>query len=157
MTRAYNHYFKPVEGLTHIDVYRVLQLFGVTDPCIQHAVKKLLVAGGRGAKDIRKDVAEAIVSLKRWEEMREEETVKPLNMTSPAPIVGTRVEFYGCGVCHENVETPCGKADCPVPPNFGIQTISGKENFFFCEHCRMTVKEGCSAMGCPILPAGNGS
>jgi hypothetical protein len=30
--------------LTHIDVYRVLKLYNVTDPCLQHAVKKLLVA-----------------------------------------------------------------------------------------------------------------
>lgn len=73
MTTQYNHYFKPVNGLTHIDVYRVLTLFGVTDPAIAHAIKKLLVAGGRGAKDLNKDVAEAIVCLERWQQMRQEE------------------------------------------------------------------------------------
>ena len=36
----HGHYFKPVHNLTHIDVYRVLELFEVTDPCVQHAVKK---------------------------------------------------------------------------------------------------------------------
>ncbi len=72
------HYFKPVAGLTHVDVYRVLSLFGVTDPCIQHAIKKLLVAGGRGAgKDISTDVQEAIDSLARWQEMRAEESPMP--------------------------------------------------------------------------------
>lgn len=72
--RKHNHYFKSVEGLKDIDVYRVLQLFGVTDPCLQHAVKKLLVAGGRGAgKDINRDVQEAIDTLARWQEMRAEE------------------------------------------------------------------------------------
>lgn len=71
--REHNHYFKSVEGLTHIDVYRVLQLFNVTDPCIQHAIKKLLVAGGRGAgKNIDKDIKEAIDSLARWQEMQTE-------------------------------------------------------------------------------------
>lgn len=74
--KGYNHYYKRVPH-EYVDVYRVLQLFEVTDPCIQHAVKKLLVAGGRGAKDQAKDVAEAIVSLKRWEEMRCEEAGPP--------------------------------------------------------------------------------
>jgi hypothetical protein len=40
MTREYNHYFKPVAGLTHVDVYRVLQLFGVT------AARNQEIAGG---------------------------------------------------------------------------------------------------------------
>lgn len=59
--RKHSHYFKSVEGLKDIDVYRVLQLFNVTDPCLQHTVKKLLVAGGRGGgKDITRDIQEAI-------------------------------------------------------------------------------------------------
>jgi hypothetical protein len=70
------HYHKDVRNLETIDVYRVLALFNVTDPCIQHAVKKLLVAGGRGAgKDLGKDVQEAIDSLERFKEMREEDTI----------------------------------------------------------------------------------
>jgi hypothetical protein len=71
--RAHNHYFKNVAKLKYIDVYRVLSLFNVTDPCIQHAVKKLLVAGGRGAgKDVSKDIQESIDSLVRWQEMQKE-------------------------------------------------------------------------------------
>lgn len=70
----HNHYFKDVSQLSVIDVYRTLILFAVSDPCIQHAVKKLLVAGGRGArKDISQDIQEAIDSLERWKEMRQEE------------------------------------------------------------------------------------
>lgn len=69
----HDHYFKDVAGLRRVDVYRVLRLFGVTDPCIQHAVKKLLVAGGRGSKDVDKDIQEAMDSLARWREMREED------------------------------------------------------------------------------------
>lgn len=68
------HYYKDVSKLHTIDIYRVLHLFGVTDPCLQHAVKKLLVTGGRsGGKDAAKDVREAIYSLQRWEEMRAED------------------------------------------------------------------------------------
>ena len=69
----HSHYKKTVAGLQFVDVYRVLTLFGVTDPCIQHAVKKMLVAGGRGAKDISQDVQEAIDTLQRWQEMRRED------------------------------------------------------------------------------------
>lgn len=80
----HNHYFKDVSHLQEIDVYRVLDLFKVTDPCIQHAVKKLLVAGGRGAgKDISRDIKEAIDSLNRWHEMRREDAEQPVPLNNP--------------------------------------------------------------------------
>lgn len=72
--RAHSHYFKDVSKLQTVDVYRALSLFAVTDPCLQHAIKKLLVAGGRGVKNIDKDIQEAIDTLKRWQEMRAEDT-----------------------------------------------------------------------------------
>lgn len=71
--REFDHYYKDVSSLRYVDVYRVIELFNVTNPAIQHAVKKLLVAGGRGVKDQAKDVEEAIKSLQRWQEMRQEE------------------------------------------------------------------------------------
>lgn len=70
--RKHSHYFKPCP-FDEIDVYRVLERFNVTDQAIGHALKKLLVAGGRGVKDIGKDVQEAIDTLTRWQEMRAEE------------------------------------------------------------------------------------
>ena len=72
----YSHYQKSVEHLKWIDVYRVLLLFGVTNPCLQHAVKKLLCAGNRGVKDELKDVQEAIASLLRYLEMQTEDENK---------------------------------------------------------------------------------
>lgn len=67
---AHDHYKKDVRHLDMVDVYRVLALWNVTDPCIQHAVKKLLVAGGRGAgKSFVKDIQEAIDSLERCKDM----------------------------------------------------------------------------------------
>lgn len=76
MPTKHNHYFKDVSKLEVIDVYRVLELFAVTDPCVQHAIKKLLVDGGRGQKDMTKDIQEAIDSLTRWQDMRTEEALK---------------------------------------------------------------------------------
>ena len=72
----HSHYFKDVSNLNFIDVYRVLLLFGVTDPCLQHAVKKLLCAGNRGVKDELKDVQEAIASLTRYLEIKTEDNKK---------------------------------------------------------------------------------
>ena len=65
----HSHYYKSVVGLNGIDIYRVLILFEVTDPCIQHAIKKLLVAGKRGHKDQYKDIQESIASLNRWQDI----------------------------------------------------------------------------------------
>lgn len=74
MPAKHAHYFKDVAHLTKVDVYRMLELFDVANPSIAHAIKKLLVAGGRGAgKDISQDVQEAIDSLQRWQEMRAED------------------------------------------------------------------------------------
>lgn len=71
--RKHPHYYKDVSNLNEVDVYRVLKLFNVTDQAIGHAIKKLLVAGGRGAKDISKDVQEAIDTLERWKEIQAED------------------------------------------------------------------------------------
>lgn len=74
--RNHSHYFKNVRHLLEIDVYRVVDLFGVTDHAIGHAIKKLLVAGGRGAgKDVSRDIQEAIDTLQRWQEMQAENSL----------------------------------------------------------------------------------
>ena len=69
----YPHYFKSVSHLETVDVYRVLSLFQVNEPCIQHAIKKLLCAGDRGDKSMIKDITEARDSLNRHLEMLQED------------------------------------------------------------------------------------
>ena len=69
----YPHYFKSVSHLETVDVYRVLSLFQVNEPCIQHAIKKLLCAGDRGNKSMIKDITEARDSLNRHLEMLNED------------------------------------------------------------------------------------
>ena len=54
--RKHRHYFKDVSNIAEIDVYVVLKLFEVTDPCLQHIVKKALCAGKRGHKDMMEDL-----------------------------------------------------------------------------------------------------
>lgn len=41
-----------------VDVYDVLDAFGVTCPALQHLIKKALVAGKRGYKDIDQDLVD---------------------------------------------------------------------------------------------------
>ena len=53
------------------DVYDLLKAFGVTCPALQHAVKKLLCAGLRGAKSAEQDIEEAILSCRRAIELLE--------------------------------------------------------------------------------------
>lgn len=72
LVEKYPHYYKDIRNLNIIDIYRFFDLFEVTDPCIQHSLKKLAVGGKRGAKDYEKDIKEAMDTLKRWEYMQEE-------------------------------------------------------------------------------------
>lgn len=72
LQRKHSHYFKDVSNLNEIDVYAVLTLFEVHDPCIAHAAKKLLCTGNRGHKDFETDVQDALDSLLRWKELNKQ-------------------------------------------------------------------------------------
>lgn len=65
--KKHSHYYKDVSNLDEIDVYKVCELFEVDDPsgCVQHAIKKLLCGGKRGAKSSEKDLQEAVDTLQR--------------------------------------------------------------------------------------------
>lgn len=70
----YNKYFKNVGHLELIDVYRTLELFGVTDHALGHAAKKILLCGVRtGGKKAEQEITEARDTLNRWLEMRAED------------------------------------------------------------------------------------
>jgi len=70
---SYPWYKVNVEKYKILDIYRILELFQVTDAPIQHAIKKLLVAGKRtGGKDKRQDISEARDALTRMLEMMNE-------------------------------------------------------------------------------------
>lgn len=57
--------------VTKVDVYRVLDAFGVSDPAIQHAIKKMLCTGLRGHKDYLTDLNDSIESLRKARELYE--------------------------------------------------------------------------------------
>jgi len=73
----HSHYKKDVSHLKMVDVYRIAQLFDITDHCEFHAIKKILCAGKRGSKDYENDIREAIDSLSRRLQMiAEDENLK---------------------------------------------------------------------------------
>lgn len=72
-----NIYTKNIQTLNKLDVYRILHLYNVTDPCLQHSIKKLLCAGKRGSKNFLQDVSEAISALQRCIEMQQENNNSP--------------------------------------------------------------------------------
>lgn len=52
-----------------IDTYDVARAYGITDPAHNHALKKVLVTGGRNEKGIVQDIDEAIWSLNNFKEV----------------------------------------------------------------------------------------
>ncbi len=66
-----DYYDRRLAGVK-LDPYRIMLLYGVVHPAHQHAVKKLLRAGG-SSKSQRQDVEEVIASLQRWLEMMDED------------------------------------------------------------------------------------
>jgi hypothetical protein len=75
----HDHYKRDVSHLKSIDVYRVIDLFGITCPVAQHVLKKSMAAGKRGHKDVRKDWQDIRDSAERKllmleEDARSEET-----------------------------------------------------------------------------------
>lgn len=63
-----NKYNRQCKGVT-IDVYDVLKAFEVTDPALQHLVKKALCTGLRGHKTREQDLQDILDSAKRAVEL----------------------------------------------------------------------------------------
>lgn len=61
-------YTKTIHGVS-IDVYDVLQAWGVTNPALQHLIKKALQCGQRGHKDNAQDLQDIIDSAIRAKEL----------------------------------------------------------------------------------------
>lgn len=59
-----NKYNRQCKGVT-IDVYDVLKAFEVTDPALQHLIKKVLCAGLRGHKNKEQDLIDILDSANR--------------------------------------------------------------------------------------------
>lgn len=70
----YKYYYKGIK----LDPYRILDIYKITCPAQQHAIKKLLRAG-QSLKELKQDIKEVIDTLKRKLEMLEEDSVNKEN------------------------------------------------------------------------------
>lgn len=70
---SHEHYFRDVTHLKRLDVYRVLDLFGVECSVAQHVIKKAMAAGKRGHKSLRKDWQDIADSANRRLRMLDED------------------------------------------------------------------------------------
>jgi trehalose-6-phosphatase len=71
-TKPQNKYNREIRPNVWCDVYDVIRAFSVNDPCLQHAIKKLLAAGERGHKDRLEDLQDIVDSVQRAIEMHKE-------------------------------------------------------------------------------------
>ena len=68
-----NKYMREIAPRVWVDVYDVLYAFSVTDPCLQHLIKKALATGVRGHKNEREDLIDirdsAIRAIEHYDAM----------------------------------------------------------------------------------------
>lgn len=64
-----NKYQREIKPGVFVDVYDVLKAFEVTNPALQHLVKKALAVGQRGHKDATEDLQDIIDSAVRAKEL----------------------------------------------------------------------------------------
>lgn len=64
-----NKYSREITSGVYVDVYDVLKAWQVTNPALQHLIKKALQAGERGHKDLKEDLLDIIASAKRAYEL----------------------------------------------------------------------------------------
>jgi len=83
------HYHKDVRHLETIDVYRVLALFNVTDPCIQHAVKKLRSLGAVQVRTYPATSRKPLTACNAGRRCVSRTLHRTRNLTSNAPSEGT--------------------------------------------------------------------
>lgn len=89
----WNKYNRQCKGVT-IDVYDVLKAFEVTDPALQHLIKKALCAGLRGHKNKEQDLIDILDSAKRALELYHDDN----GSTERPP------EVSGVRGCDDNLE-----------------------------------------------------
>lgn len=64
-----NKYLREIKPGVMVDVYDVLAAWDVSNPALQHLIKKALQAGNRGHKDLETDMQDIIDSAIRAKEL----------------------------------------------------------------------------------------
>jgi len=67
----HSKYHREIKPGVWVDCYDVLQAWAVTNPALQHLIKKALQPGERGHKDLETDMNDIIASAKRAKELEQ--------------------------------------------------------------------------------------
>jgi ABC-type glycerol-3-phosphate transport system substrate-binding protein len=62
-------YHREIRPGVWVEVYDVLTAWAVTNPALQHLIKKALQPGSRGHKTLEQDMADIVASAKRAQEL----------------------------------------------------------------------------------------
>lgn len=81
--KKYHRVIKGIIDGDKMDVYSVLETFGIRDASVQHAIKKLLCSGTRGKAGKIQDLKEAVTAIVRGIQMIENEACESGISTSP--------------------------------------------------------------------------
>ena len=142
---SHEHYFIDVSAYDRVDVYRLIELAGITCPVAQHVFKKAFATGKRGHKSLRKDWQDiADSAARRLQMISEDESTfgqqntidcrteaekdrpdieiffGPQSIRDPRTVEGVDVSFdteKHMNFAPEPVEVCrwCGKKDCICP------------------------------------------
>lgn len=84
----HDHYFIDVSKYDRVDIYRLIDLLGITCPVAQHVFKKAAATGKRGHKSLERDWADIADSAARRLQMMAEDA-KPEKPSAHKP------DFFG--------------------------------------------------------------
>lgn len=95
---SHEHYFIDVSAYDRVDVYRLIELAGITCPVAQHVFKKAFATGKRGHKDLRRDWQDIADSAARRLQMISEDEAtfgqqNTLDYRDPRTVAGVDVSF----------------------------------------------------------------
>lgn len=104
---SHEHYFIDVSGYDRVDVYRLIELLGITCPVAQHVFKKAAATGKRGHKSLARDWQDIADSAARRLEMMDEDDgwtaeaihaasfgqINTLDYRDPRTVAGVDVSF----------------------------------------------------------------
>lgn len=68
---SYSKYHREIKPGVFVDVYDVLKAFDVRNGALQHLIKKALVPGQRGHKDLAQDLDDIVASAIRARELEQ--------------------------------------------------------------------------------------
>lgn len=110
MSEKHNHYFRDCP-YDKIDVYRIIDIFEITDPAAQHILKKCIATGKRGHKDEKRDWQDILDSAQRRLDMiAEDSKITAVESFSGTIAALSIAERGGIKLCAADPNIP------PLPP-----------------------------------------